>query len=494
MKLSDLIKNTKVVKTEGDLGIEISGIAHDSRKVNPGDVFVAVPGDTFDGLKFIPAAIDKGAKVIVAERDFVAHEKAVKIIVPSARNALADLSAEFYGHPSKKLTVIGITGTNGKTTTTYLIDSIFKEAGKRTAVFGTVEIRIGDSIIQTELTTPESLELQKYFARCVDEGITHVVMEVSSHSIAKKRIRGIEFDRAVFTNLSHDHLDFHKTMEAYFDTKMKLFRGLGSGSKKDVVGVVNRDDGYSDAVMEEVNGKVITYSLKRKSDVTGIAGESDFSMMKMEIDLKGTKLQVETSLVGAFNAYNILAASALALSLEITPEVIKNGIESLACVPGRFERITEGQDYHVIVDFAHTPDGLEKILTAVKPFKKRRTILVFGCTGDRDKTKRPIMGEIAARCSDFSIITSDDPHNEDPEMIIRDVEAGLKKAGGSIDKTYIKITDRRSAIEKSIEMACQDDIVIIAGRGHEKIQEIKGKKIEIDDREVAKRSIRGRIG
>jgi UDP-N-acetylmuramoyl-L-alanyl-D-glutamate--2,6-diaminopimelate ligase len=326
----------------------------------------------------------------------------------------------------------------------------------------------------------------------IKEGITHVTMEVSSHSIAMKRIRGIEFDRAVYTNLSHDHLDFHKTLEAYFDTKMYLFRTLATGSKKDAVAVVNIDDDYSDAVIEETGAKVITYGLKEKADLSARIMRSDLEGIELEIRVKDKVHKVISGLCGDFNAYNILAAFAVSKSLGIDERAIIQGIGSLEGIPGRFELIKEGQDFTVVVDFAHSPDSLEKILKYVSGFKKGKVISVFGCTGDRDKLKRPIMGEISFRNSDLTVLTSDDPHNEDADMIIRDVEAGLKKAGALFEKHYLKIPDRRSAIEKSIEIASQNDIVIIAGRGHEKVQEIKGKKIEIDDRAVARQAIQKR--
>jgi len=492
MKLIELIRDIKVLRLDGEADIEISGIAYDSRRVKKGDVFVAVPGLIYDGSHFIPMALSNGAAAVVAEKDIDLKGKAAKITVPSARSTLADLSCAYFGHPSRKLNITGITGTNGKTTTAYLLDSVFKKAGFKTGLIGTVETKIADRIISSDLTTPESLELQGYFAEMIKEGVTHVTMEVSSHSIAMKRIKGIEFDRAVYTNLSHDHLDFHKTLEAYFDTKMNLFRMLGSGTKKKVCAVVNADDAYSDAVIEETNARTLTYSVKSDADVAAAIVRSDLEGLELEIKIKGEMFRLRSSLCGDFNAYNILAAFACAESLGIDRKVIASGIEALSGVPGRFEKIIEGQEFTVVVDFAHSPDSLEKLLQYVSRFKKGKVISVFGCTGDRDKLKRPVMGEISFKNSDLTILTSDDPHNEDAVQIMKEVEAGLKKAGATAEKQYIMISDRKAAIERSIEIAGQNDIVIIAGRGHEKIQEIKGKKIEIDDRTVAREAIKKR--
>ncbi len=492
MKLSELIGNTKVLKTEGDLEKEVFGIAYDSRKVMNGDLFIAIPGATFDGSKFISTAIDFGAGAIVTEVDNKLEYKVPKILVPSARAAMADLSEAFFGFPSSKLSITGITGTNGKTTTSYLIESIFKAAGLKTGVIGTIEMKINDKVVPSNLTTPESLDLQRFFRDCLSEGVSHVVMEVSSHALAMKRVRGVQFDRAVYTNLSHDHLDFHRTMEAYFDTKMQLFRMLGS-QKNDAAGIVNIDDGYSEAVMEETNCATVTYSLKKKADVTVKVISSGLSQMTALVSLDGMSFEVSTPLVGEFNAYNIAAACALAKSLGIGADVMKQGIEAVKNVPGRVELVKEGQDFDVMVDFAHSPDSLERLLKAVSQVKKGRVIAVFGSAGNRDRLKRPVMGRIAAKLADISIITTDDPYGEDPVAIIREIENGFREAGAKPEKDYLKITERAEAIRRSIEMAKQNDIVVIAGRGHEKFQDIKGKKVEIDDKQVAKEAIREKL-
>ncbi|MEK7376233.1 MAG: UDP-N-acetylmuramoyl-L-alanyl-D-glutamate--2,6-diaminopimelate ligase [Candidatus Margulisiibacteriota bacterium] len=490
MLLNKLLSNTKVVGTEGDLSLEISGISYDSRKVKPGYLFVAVPGFALDGTRFIPQAVQNGASAVITEKDFNVQGKVAKIVVPSARAALADVSCAFFDHPSRKLKIIGITGTNGKTTTAYIINSIFKAAGIKSGLIGTVEMKMGDVSIESKLTTPESADLQKILSDMAKNGATHVVMEVSSHSLSLKRVRGIDFDVAVYTNLSHDHLDFHKTMESYFDAKLSLFRNLGGGSKKNTVAVVNMDDDYSETIEQETQAKLITYSTSKEADVSAKILRYDMDAMALEINLKGEKTVIETCLVGPFNASNVAAAFAAASSVGISKEHVKTGIEMMENVPGRLEKVRAGQDFMVIVDFAHSPDSLQKLLDTVKPFKKGKFILVFGCTGDRDKAKRPIMGAIAKKGADIIFLTTDDPHNEDPLLIIKDVESGIKTAGGITPRDYIKEPDRKAAIEKAIRSAKEGDIVLIAGRGHEKLQEIKGKFIEIDDRIVARDAVK----
>ena len=504
MLLKELLAKTKVIKTEGDQNIEATDIAYDSRKVKKGNVFVAIPGTMEDGTRYIPMAVQNGAVAVIREERppnslnrlplFGRWGPGVAdIAVPSARAALADISCAYFGEPSKRLKVIGITGTNGKTTTAYIIDSILRGLPARTGLISTVETRIADKAFPSVLTTPESYELQKLFSQMLEQGVSHAVMEVSSHAIALKRIKGVAFDCAVYTNLSHDHLDFHSTLEAYFDTKLKLFRSLGSSGKQGVFGAVNIDDKYSEAVTEETDGAVITYSLEKNADVCGRIIEQELGRMNMEIRSGQDVFEVKTSLSGRFNAYNILAAVACGRGLKVPAEKIKSGIEAVGAVPGRLQSIDKGQAFKVVVDFAHSPDSLEKLLCFLSPFKSGRIILVFGCTGDRDRLKRPVMGAVAAKHADFSIVTSDDPHNEDPGEIIRSVEKGFVSSGAAEGKNYIKITGRKEAIIRAIEIAAAGDIVVIAGRGHEKIQEIKGVNIEIDDCSVAQEALQKKL-
>lgn len=421
----------------------MKGIAYNSKEVKEGFAFVAIPGVKTDGYDYIPQAIKNGAKLIVAEKDFEAPAGIEKRIVPNARKSLAELSAEFYDFSSKKLTLIGITGTNGKTTTAYLIESILKTAGFKVKNIGTIDTPTG-------LTTPEAPELQKFFADCVKDGVTHVVMEVSSHALAQERVFGCDFDISIFTNLTHDHLDYHKTMEEYVKAKQKLFSEL----KNNGVAIINSDDPYSKEMINVCNAEVMTYGLKEK---------------KHEIrDIKNDQL------MGEYNSYNMLAAYTCGLALGLNRKQIKKGIEVLKGVPGRLERIG-----NVIVDFAHTPDALRKLLELVKSFTKSRLILVFGCPGDRDKAKRPIMGQIAAELADYVIVTTDDPHTEDPALIIESVVSGLRSV-------VEKIVDRKEAIHKALSIANDNDLVVIAGRGHEKYQDFNGKKVELDDRVIVR--------
>ncbi|MFA4905308.1 MAG: UDP-N-acetylmuramoyl-L-alanyl-D-glutamate--2,6-diaminopimelate ligase [Candidatus Margulisiibacteriota bacterium] len=466
--------------------IKLNGLAYDSRKVAPGDVFVAIPGFKVDGASFITQAIEKGAKTIVAEKQVPTPAGVDLVIVPHARQALAELSARFYGSPAKQLKIIGITGTNGKTTIAYLLESILREAGHKVGMIGTVETRINGRSIDSQLTTPESLELQGLLAQMQKEGVTHVVMEVSSHSLAQYRVGGIEFDIAIFTNLTHDHLDFHHTMEEYLETKKQLFRQL----KESGIAIVNVDDPYSKQVAEEVAGEVLFYGVKEAKHEMRSTKQSEFDIKLKSYDIKLDSMQVvidttmlKTPLTGMFNIYNILAAFQAGLALHISRDKIKAGIEK-ARVPGRFERVEAGQPFPVIVDFAHSPDSLQKLLETVRPFTKGKLILVFGCPGDRDREKRPIMGKIAADLADKVFITTDDPHSEEAEKIIVEIEHGTRNTEHRAQVETI--IDRRSAIEKALRSAQKGDLVVIAGRGHEKYQDFNGKRVELDDREAAR--------
>jgi UDP-N-acetylmuramoyl-L-alanyl-D-glutamate--2,6-diaminopimelate ligase len=452
--------------------MEYTGIAYDSRKVKPGDAFVAIPGFKADGADFIPQAIQAGAKLIVAEKEVQLPPGIEFQRVPSARQALAHLANKFYDYPSHKLKLIGITGTNGKTTTAYLIESILKSAGQKVGLIGT---------IGPGLTTPESLDLQAILAQMLEEGVTHAVLEVSSHALALDRVYGCEFDIAIFTNLTHDHLDFHETKENYLAAKKRLFGML----KPDGVAIINVDDPCSKSFIEAVKGEVISYGVTQaKHELRSTKHNefdtkvSDILIREREMTLKINSLEIRTPLIGMPNVYNIVAAYQCGLALHIPQKIIKKGIESLKSVPGRVERIECGQPFSVVVDFAHSPDSLQKLIETYRPLTKGKIILVFGCPGDRDRDKRPIMGEIAARLADYSIVTTDDPHTEQPEKIIDDV---MRNAEG-----VMRIVDRKEAIERALKMAKKGDMVLIAGRGHEKFQDFNGKKVAMDDREVVK--------
>ena len=473
MKLLELLKNIPVLGTNADPELEITQVVYDSRKVTPGCLFVAVTGFAADGNRFIPMAIQKGAAVIVTakkpEGDFP------YVLVESDRQALALLGCNFYGHPARSMKMVGVTGTNGKTSVTLLLKHVLeKTLGAKVGLIGTTANMIGEEIIPTERTTPESFELQGLFARMRDGGCTHVVMEVSSHAIALDRVGGVRFDAAGFTNLTEDHLDFHKTMDHYCDTKAELFRRCEKG-------VINADDSYAQRFLDAAACQVLT---------TAVAGEGGLKAENLELRadgidftavMNGEKVPVSLGIPGRFTVYNALTVLGLAVSLGISLENAAAALADAPGVKGRVEVVpTSGTDYTVLIDYAHTPDGLENVLSSVRGFCKGRLISVFGCGGDRDPIKRPIMGRIGAELSDIAIITSDNPRTEDPEAIIRDITPGADEAG----KPYEVVVDRIAAIRHAMDMAKKDDIIVLAGKGHETYQEIMGVKHHMDEREI----------
>jgi UDP-N-acetylmuramoyl-L-alanyl-D-glutamate--2,6-diaminopimelate ligase len=457
-------------------------IQSDSRKIKPGDTFVAIPGLKYDGADFIPQAIEAGAKVIVAEKE-VAVPPGVKFEkVPSARKALAYLADQFYGHPSRRLKLIGVTGTKGKTTVAFLIQSILNTAGFKAGFIGT---------INSPLTTPEPPDLQAELARMVADKYTHCVLEVSSHALEQDRVYACRFAVAIFTNLTHDHLDYHKTMGEYLLAKSKLFEMLD----QDSTAIINIDDPASRSLIGLVKGEVVPYGIDQARHELRSTKHNEFDVEVASVDinqkemiLKLNSTEVRTPLIGKHNAYNIAAAFQCGMVLGIRPAVIKQGIEAVKVIPGRQEEINCGQPFRVIVDFAHSPDSLQKLLETYKPLTKGKLILVFGCPGDRDRAKRPIMGEIAAKLADRVIVTTDDPHGEDPSSIINEVVQSL----GSNPKIE-KLIDRKEAIGAALKTVGKDDIVLIAGRGHEKFQEFADKKVPFDDREVVKEVLRSKF-
>lgn len=486
MNIEDLLISLKEQKVAGDPNIDVAGIAYDSRAVKKGDIFIAIPGFKTDGSKFAAQAAEKGAIAIVLEKDIELSGNVTKVIVPNARIALAEISSAFYGHPSRKLKLIGITGTNGKTTTSFLIEAILRKAGHKVGVIGTVEARIEGKGLPVKLTTPESSDLQELLSKMLNEGVTHVVMEVSSHSLELHRTHGCEFDVAIYTNLTHDHLDFHGNMQNYLKAKLKLFEKLGRGYKSDVSAVINVDDPYGKKIMTYVDGNVLTYGMINNANLSASNLETTIDKMTFDLATFDSKFKIATSLIGAHNAYNIMAALLCGKVFGLSYEQMIGAVEDLSFIPGRFERIKVGQKFPVIVDFAHSPDSLIKLMETVRPLTKGRIILVFGCPGERDTMKRPVMGGIAVKMADFSYITTDDPHAEKTDKIIAEIEAGAVGAGGERGKNYLVIEDRRTAIEQALNMAHADDMVVIAGRGHERVQDYNGVKIQIDDREVAR--------
>jgi UDP-N-acetylmuramoyl-L-alanyl-D-glutamate--2,6-diaminopimelate ligase len=481
---------------------EISEIVHDSRKAVPGSLFVAVRGFHSDGHRFIPQAVRQGAVAVVGEEEGTAVPGAAAIMlpVPDSRKALAALAAKFFGYPSRRLALVGITGTNGKTTTSYLVKSVIEAAGSAAGLIGTIDYRIGSMVYPAPNTTPESLDLQRLFAEMAGQGIGHCVMEVSSHALALGRTDGCEFRVAAFTNLTQDHLDFHRTMEEYFQAKLLLFSGLGPGS----TAVVNADDVRAPEIIRRTRARVITFGTTAPADVrpAGAVMHGMHGLSFTVITPRGT-IELSSPLVGRHNVSNILAAVGIAVALGITGETIAAGVRSMRAVPGRMEKVDEGQPFGVIVDYAHTEDALHRLLDAVREVAAGRMITVFGCGGDRDRTKRPKMGAVAARMSDMVIVTSDNPRTEDPHAIIAEIEAGMSAAGRRAALTddlgspgartpYLVLPDRATAIERAIGLAERGDVVVLAGKGHEDYQILGERKVPFDDREHARRAIRGR--
>ncbi len=492
MQLSELA-GLMLTATRTGPDIAVGGLQTDSRKVKHGDVFICLPGHTVDGHDYADAAAERGAAALVVEREL--NIAVPQIIVKDCRLAMAMMADRFYGSPSRKLAAIGVTGTNGKTTTTYLIERILQDAGKRPGVIGTIEMRYDGRSFPMSGTTPEALELQRYLADMANAGVTHCAMEVSSHALEQGRVKGTRFRTAVFTNLTQDHLDYHGTMERYRAAKELLFARLGNDYPADdakrAYAVINRDDEAAPDFIRAAASEVITY---------GIDGEADVRATAIRVTSAGTAFRVATfagscdislRMVGKFNVYNALAALTAALIEGVPLADAKASLEAIPGVPGRVEAVNAGQPFAVVVDYAHTPDGLDNVLKAVKEFAERRIICVFGCGGDRDRTKRPIMGRIAAEHADCVIVTSDNPRTEDPLAILADIEAGLQAAGVPSDR-YELLADRRTAIEKAVEMASPGDVVLIAGKGHETYQIIGKETFDFDDRLTAEQAIRRR--
>jgi len=472
MKLQELLRDIEILEATADMDLEITSVAYDSRKAAPGGLFVAVSGFATDGNRFIPMALEKGAvAVVTAKRP---EDNVPYVLVKSDRLALALIGCNFYGHPAKSMKLIGITGTNGKTSATLLLKHVLERTlGAKVGLIGTMANMIGDEIIPTERTTPESFELQGLFARMRDAGCTHVVMEVSSHAIALDRVGGVHFDAAAFTNLTEDHLDFHKTMDHYCATKAELMGRCDAA-------VINDDDPYSAAFISAATGDVLTTSVLGSAGLTAGSVDLKSDGVSFTAVCGGEKVNVTLGIPGKFTVYNALTVLGLAKQLGISLGAAAAALSDAPGVKGRVEVVpTPGENYTVLIDYAHTPDGLENVLSSVKGFCKGRLIGVFGCGGDRDPIKRPIMGHIGVTLCDHTIITSDNPRTEDPEAIIRDILAGIQPTDGS----YEVVTDRRKAIRRAMSIAQEKDIIVLAGKGHETYQEINGIKHHLDERE-----------
>ena len=471
MKLKELLRNVPVLETNADLKLEIENVYYDSRKVTENSLFVAVSGFASDGNRFIPMALSKGAVAVVTAKK--PQGDVPYILVENDRLALSMLGIHFYGHPAESMTLIGITGTNGKTSSTLLLKQVLEKVlGAKVGLIGTMANMIGDEVIPTERTTPESFELQGLFARMRDAGCTHVVMEVSSHAITLDRVGGVRFNVAAFTNLTEDHLDFHKTMDAYCDAKAELFARCDKS-------VINVDDNYASRMLERNRGQLLRTSaydadLYAKDAVLHAQGITFTAVCGEET------AQIQLPIPGRFTVYNALTVIGIAKQLGISLADCAKALKTVEGVKGRVEVVpTPDMDYTVLIDYSHTPDALENVINSVRDFCKGKIISVFGCGGDRDPIKRPIMGEIGVKLSDIAIVTSDNPRTEEPMAIISDIMAGVKEEYG-ICKV---IEDRRAAIRYAMDIAEKDDIIILAGKGHETYQEINGVKYHLDERE-----------
>jgi UDP-N-acetylmuramoyl-L-alanyl-D-glutamate--2,6-diaminopimelate ligase len=475
-------------ESAGGLDTPCTGVTHDSRRVARGAVFVALLGLKANGAIFAPQAIASGASAVVAEAPPAAGVSVPWIVVSDARLALAWLAAEFSGHPSREMQVVGITGTNGKTTTSFLTSAMLDAAGIQCGLMGTVTYRIGDRSFDATRTTPEAPDLQSYMRDMVDGGCGACVMEVSSHALALKRVDGIRFAAAIFTNLTRDHLDFHTDMEDYFAAKRRLFEML----EDDAPAVINADDPRSASLVDVVK-RPVTYGINRPADVS--PGPLSYSLSGLDFDVRTPHgvVHVRSKLVGKPNVYNILGAVGTALEIGVPIQAIEDGLRGLAGVPGRFEVVSsEADEVTVVVDYAHTDDALRNLLETARPMAIRRLITVFGAGGDRDRTKRPLMGMVAARLSDLVVITSDNPRGEDPARIIEEVKRGADAETRKSNASIVTEVDRREAILQAVRGAAPGDVVLIAGKGHEKYQEIGGRQLPFDDIEVAREGLEAR--
>jgi UDP-N-acetylmuramyl-tripeptide synthetase len=487
MVLREVLAQIPGIEWTGDAAAAIGGISYDSRSVQKGDLFVAIKGEKADGARFITQAVQNGAIAAAAESKIDSGPQAAAITVPDARKFMAEVSRVFYGDPSAKLKLVGITGTKGKTTTSYLMESIYSRAGIRSCLAGTIEMRIGERRFHSSHTTPESADLMKFLHQAVTEKCTHGVMEVSSHSLELKRVFKTRFAVGVFMNLTHDHLDFHGDMETYFKAKRILFSAdNGNGIES---AVINTDDAYGKRLASEVQMPVLRFGFNEPAEIRAIAYKSHAGGTDLDCETPAGRIRFRLHLVGRPNVYNVMAATGASLCLGLDPETIRAGIENLRGVPGRMELVDARQDFSVIVDYAHSPDSLQNLLETVRQLPHEKIIVVFGCGGDRDRTKRPVMGEIAAKMGDFVFATSDNPRTEDPLDILKEIEPGLQRGAAP----YTIVPDRREAIAVALSMAKRGDAVVIAGKGHEDYQIIGSRVIPFDDRKLARELILGNL-
>jgi UDP-N-acetylmuramoyl-L-alanyl-D-glutamate--2,6-diaminopimelate ligase len=509
MRLGELLALEKIEGIEGDIEREVTGLAYDSRQVEPDSVFFAIRGEKSDGHDFLPQAAERGAAALVVARPMPRPGGTVLIRVRDVRRVMGLWSARFFGDPSRRMKLVGITGTNGKTTCSYLVESITAAAGLAPGVIGTINYRYAGHQVPSHHTTPESLDLESLLADMLHSGAKAAVLEVSSHALVQERVRGLQFDAALFTNLSRDHLDYHRDMDDYFAAKSKLFTDhLAGGAKPKRSAVVFGEDPRGPELLELMRGTAVdtwSYGEGYQWDVHPLSVSSDVTGLRGKIRARERTVEFSSAMIGAANLQNILAATGVGCALDLPSDAIAAGIERLKAVPGRLEKVDNERGISVLVDYAHTPDALEKVLTAVRPLSRGRVFAVFGCGGDRDRGKRPVMGEIAARLSDVAIATSDNPRTEDPGSIIAEIESGLRRSGKTkilrsnsanhnakleAENGYTVEEDRREAIRMALFSARPGDLILIAGKGHEDYQILGKEKIHFDDREVAREELR----
>jgi UDP-N-acetylmuramoyl-L-alanyl-D-glutamate--2,6-diaminopimelate ligase len=486
-RVSVLLEALADKRVVGAVPDTVRALTADSRTVERGDCFVAVPGFKQDARRFIPEAVARGAGLVVTEGDAVPDVRVPQVLVPATRPALARLAAAYHGHPSRALTVVGITGTNGKTTTSYLVDALLRVGGP-TGILGTIQYVVGDEVRPAGQTTPEALEIQGMLATMRERGVKGVAMEVSSHALALSRVDGLAFDVAVFTNLTQDHLDFHGTLEAYGRAKRRLFELLAASPKGRRTAVVNGDDPWGARMVAGLDLDVLSFGLGAGNRVTATRWTSALDGIHMHVETPHGAVEIASPLIGEHNVMNLLGAVGVGLGLGLAPAVLGRALGGVSAVPGRFEQVRAGQPFLVIVDYAHTPDALERVLTTARKITPGRLGVVFGCGGDRDRTKRPIMGEIAARLADRVWITSDNPRSEPPPSIIDDIVVGVRRVWAGPDR-YAMVADRRVAIFAALSWAGPGDAIVIAGKGHETYQIVGPDVLPFDDRDVARQAL-----
>ena len=472
--LEALLDALSTYRVEGEGAMRVSNVGYRSSEAEPGSLFFAVPGSRADGHDFAGDAVRRGAVAVVVERPLALPKEVTQVVVPSVREAMGPMAAAFYGRPADRLLMVGVTGTNGKTTTTYLLEAIFREAGLTPSVIGTTGVRIDGRPVALDRTTPEAPDLHRLLARMIDEGVDAVAMEVSSHGLDQHRVGGARYSCAVFTNLSQDHLDYHGELEAYFEAKARLFdRSLAERA------AINHDSPEGRRLVGRI--PTMTYGLETGADLRA----EDVEVRGDGVRFRADGVAVEAHLRGGFSVHNCLAALAAARQVGIPDDATVRGIAALPGVPGRMEPVDAGQSFQVLVDYAHTPDSVENVLRAARPLSEGRVIVVLGCGGDRDRGKRPLMGEAATRLADLTVITSDNPRSEEPVAIIGEIEPGARRGGGE----YVVEPDRRAAIRVALERAAPGDVVVIAGKGHETGQEFADRTIPFDDRVVARQEL-----